>query len=327
MAIYWPAAVTISSDVAAAFNDLAEAAPTDVDPADDLIVADPADDLIVADPVDAGPTDDPAVTDPVDVGPTDDPAVADPALVDTNPTDAGILLSKALLTGRFVINITRRGKYLLLDLSKGLTLVIHLRMTGQLIFHAGPRDGAEITKHTHVVFYFTDGEMHFNDTRKFGRIQIVKTLDVPQLLEKLGPEPLDENFEFDVLGLRLADRHKTASIKAALLDQEVVAGLGNIYADEVLFAAGVRPSRPVKDLKASEIILIHQAMREILAESIASQGTTFRDFRDAYGKAGKYKKSLKVYGRNGKACIVCKTKLTSEKIAGRSSCYCPKCQE
>ncbi|MCL1791744.1 MAG: DNA-formamidopyrimidine glycosylase [Peptococcaceae bacterium] len=248
-------------------------------------------------------------------------------LVDADLDRDELAFPASHIVGRTVVNLSRRGKYLLVDLSKGVTLLIHLRMTGQLIYHDTPQIVANIAKHTHVIFYFEEGEMHYVDPRKFGRIQIVRTLDVPSLLEKLGPEPLDEFFEFDALGLRLAERHKTASIKSALLDQEVVAGLGNIYTDEVLFAAGVRPNRPVQDLKASEIILIHQAIREILAESIDFQGTTFRDYRDANGKVGKYKKSLKVYGRNGKTCIVCKTKLISEKIAGRVSCYCPNCQQ
>lgn len=231
-----------------------------------------------------------------------------------------------ILQGCTFENITRRGKYLLLDLSKGLTLVIHLRMTGQLIYHGVERGSVDIIKHTHVIFYFADGELHFIDTRKFGRIQLIDTLDVQQVMDKLGPEPLDDNFEFDTLGLRLAERHKSASIKAALLDQEVVAGLGNIYVDEVLFAAGVRPDRSVEELKTSEVVLIHQAIRDILTESIAFQGTTFRDYRDAEGKTGNFQKSLKVYGRGGKPCVICKTKLESQKIAGRSSCFCPQCQ-
>ena len=232
-----------------------------------------------------------------------------------------------VLFGRAVERMTRRGKYLLLDMSKGLTLVIHLRLTGKLIFHGDPRDHVEVAKHTHVVFYFEEGELHFNDARKFGRIQIIDTLDVHvQVMKKLGPEPLDKEFEFDRLGLRLADHHKNTSVKAALMDQEVVAGLGNIYTDEILFAAGVHPSRPVESLKASEIILIHQAMRDILTKSIASHGTTFRDYRDGEGKSGDFQNNLKVYGRGGMPCFVCETKLESQKISGRSSIFCPKCQ-
>ncbi|MCL1918348.1 MAG: DNA-formamidopyrimidine glycosylase [Peptococcaceae bacterium] len=232
-----------------------------------------------------------------------------------------------ILVGRAVEHVARRGKYLLIDLSKGLSLVIHLRMTGQLVFHAVERGKPEVGKHTHVVFFFEDGELHFTDTRKFGRIQIIDTLDIPsQVMKKLGPEPLDETFEFDVLGVRLAEHHKSTSIKSALLDQEVVAGLGNIYTDEILFAAGVRPTRPVEELKASEVILIHQAMRDILAESIASHGTTFRDYRDGEGKTGNYQKNLKVYGRGGDPCTVCETKLESEKISGRTSVFCSNCQ-
>jgi formamidopyrimidine-DNA glycosylase len=232
-----------------------------------------------------------------------------------------------ILQGRSIENVTRRGKYILLDLSKGLSLVIHLRMTGQLIYHAAGSGNVDMKKHTHVVFYLDGGELHYIDSRKFGRIQLVDTLEgKSQILGKLGPEPLDDQFEFDELGLRLVDHHKTTAIKAALLDQTVVAGLGNIYADEVLFAAGVLPTRSVESLKASEVVLIHNAMRDILAESITFQGTTLRDYRDGEGKTGSFQKKLKVYGRTGKACVTCKTKLTNEKIAGRTSAYCPTCQ-
>jgi formamidopyrimidine-DNA glycosylase len=232
-----------------------------------------------------------------------------------------------ILLGRDVESVTRRGKYLLLALSQGLSLVIHLRMTGQLVFHAAERGRAEMAKHTHVIFYFKGGELHFTDTRKFGRIQIIDTLDInSQITAKLGPEPLDETFACDVLRARLASRHKTAAIKSALLNQEVVAGLGNIYADEVLFAAGVRPTRSVKNLKPAEIMLIHQAIRDILTASIAVHGTTFRDYCDGEGQAGDFQKNLKVYGRRGKPCVVCATALENERISGRSSVFCPACQ-
>ena len=231
---------------------------------------------------------------------------------------------RSLVCGRSFVDVRRRGKYLLLDLSGGMTFVVHFRMTGRLIFY---QEEPAPDKHTHLIFHLEYGSLHYSDTRKFGRIQIVDTAAVSELpaLKKLGPDPLADDFEFDELGQQLTIRYN-ASIKAALLDQRVVAGLGNIYTDELLFRAGVHPNKTVAALRTSEILRIHQAMREILQTSIAYQGTTFRDYRHADGSKGEFQNRLQVYGRYKQSCRRCQTKLVREQIAGRTTVYCPLCQ-
>jgi len=229
-----------------------------------------------------------------------------------------------LVMNREIESIKRRGKYLLINLSNGITMIIHFRMTGRLIYYADrhPRD-----KHTHVVFSLTTGELHYSDIRKFGRIQLFPTSDLKEAacLAKLGPEPLEEGFGFDQFGKNLSK--KKSSIKAALLDQTVVAGLGNIYADEALFRAGIQPGRGTSSLKVSEIIRLYGAVREILTAGIEARGTSFRDYRDADGNRGAFQDSLMVYGRGGKACKHCGQKLERQKIAGRTTVFCQNCQK
>lgn len=229
-----------------------------------------------------------------------------------------------LLRDSVIESFDRRGKYLLIHLSQGLTLVVHFRMTGRLIYYPKkhPAD-----KHTHVIFYLENGEMHYSDVRKFGRIQLIFTQQAGELscLAKLGPEPLGESFAFDQLGQRLSKRKGT--IKAAILDQKVIAGLGNIYADEALFRAGILPERSTASLKVSEIILLYDAICEILRKGIKAGGTSFKDYRDANGNKGLFQESLMVYGRSGKECKRCGGKLEKEKVAGRTTVYCPNCQK
>lgn len=229
-----------------------------------------------------------------------------------------------LLRDSIIESIDRRGKYLLINLSKGLTMIVHFRMTGRLIYYS---EKHPVDKHTHVVLRLDQGELHYSDIRKFGRIQLVPTqmtTEIPSLA-KLGPEPLDESFAFDKLGQRL-DKKK-CSIKAALLDQKVIAGLGNIYVDEALFRSGIHPRKVTASLKVSEIILLYNSIYETLSEGINAGGTSFRDYRDADGNKGQFQERLMVYGRGGQECKDCGTKLAREKIAGRTTVYCPNCQK
>jgi len=229
-----------------------------------------------------------------------------------------------LIKDKVIEGLDRRGKYLLLHLDNNFTLIIHFRMTGRLVYY---KEKGTVDKHTHVVFYLEQGELHYSDIRKFGRIQIVSTQNIYTVpfLAKLGPEPLDATFNFTVLGQRLAK--KKTNIKAALLDQKVLAGLGNIYTDEALFKAGILPTRNVGSLKVSEIILLYDSICEVLKEGIKAGGTSFRDYRDADGNMGLFQKSLMVYGRAGQACKVCGQKLTKAKVAGRTTVYCSDCQK
>jgi len=229
-----------------------------------------------------------------------------------------------LIKNRTIEDLGRRGKYLLLHLDNNYSLIVHFRMTGRLIYY---KEKGAVDKHTHVVFYLEQGELHYSDIRKFGRIQVVSTPNIHAVpfLAKLGPEPLDETFNFIVLGQQLAK--KRGNIKAALLDQTVLAGLGNIYTDEALFKAGILPQRNVESLKVSEIILLYDSICEVLKEGIKAGGTSFRDYRDADGNKGLFQESLMVYGRAGQDCKICGQKLSKVKVAGRTTVYCPGCQK
>ncbi|HHV63815.1 MAG TPA: bifunctional DNA-formamidopyrimidine glycosylase/DNA-(apurinic or apyrimidinic site) lyase [Peptococcaceae bacterium] len=229
-----------------------------------------------------------------------------------------------LVKDRTIDFINRRGKYLLINLSGDITLIVHFRMTGRLIYYLGKQP---VDKHTHVVLHLDEGELHYSDIRKFGRMQLVPTKKASEIsfLAKLGPEPLDEAFAFDKLGQQLAG--KKCTIKAALLDQRVIAGLGNIYADEALFRAGIYPGRKTDSLKVSEIILLCNSIQDVLNEGIKAKGTSFRDYRDAEGNKGMFQEKLMVYGRAGQECKGCGGILAKEKIAGRTTVYCPNCQK
>jgi len=229
-----------------------------------------------------------------------------------------------MVSGREILSTGRRGKYLLINLSGGLTLIVHFRMTGRLVYYPEKTDP---DKHTHVLFTLDQGELHYSDIRKFGRIQLVPSAKVKEekALAKLGPEPLGESFDFDQFGLCLSKKKST--VKSALLDQCVIAGLGNIYADEALFKAGILPDRRTDSLKISEIIKLQGAVREVLTAGIKARGTSFKDYRDADGRKGMFQDSLMVYGRGGKPCKICGEPLRRKKIAGRTTVFCPNCQE
>ncbi|HBV86475.1 MAG TPA: DNA-formamidopyrimidine glycosylase [Desulfosporosinus sp.] len=231
---------------------------------------------------------------------------------------------EALVTGRKIKTIDRRGKYLLIRLDEDLTLIAHMRMTGRLNYYT---ESQEPEKHTHVVFRLEHGEVHFSDVRKFGRIQAIPTpLCISgSSLCKLGPEPLQSEFTPEVLKERFGK--KTLSIKAALLDQHVLAGLGNIYVDESLFQAGISPERRVDTLTEEEILRLHGAIKNVLQAGIDAQGTSFRDYRDANGEKGSFEQALQVYGRGGEPCKACGQTLERIRLAGRTTVYCFRCQK
>ncbi|HEY8911103.1 MAG TPA: bifunctional DNA-formamidopyrimidine glycosylase/DNA-(apurinic or apyrimidinic site) lyase [Desulfosporosinus sp.] len=229
-----------------------------------------------------------------------------------------------LVTGRRIKMIDRRGKYLLIRLDEDLTLIAHMRMTGRLNYYP---DHQEPEKHTHVVFRLEHGEVHFSDVRKFGRIQAIPTpLCISESsLSKLGPEPLEDGFTPMVLKERFGK--KRVFLKAALLDQHVLAGMGNIYVDESLFLARLSPDRRVDTLSEEEISKLHQAIQHVLQAGIDARGTSFRDYRDANGEKGSFEQALQVYGRGGKPCLVCGQALERIRLAGRTTVYCSRCQK
>jgi formamidopyrimidine-DNA glycosylase len=228
------------------------------------------------------------------------------------------------LSGRTVDAIHRRGKYILIDLMGGGRLVVHLRMTGQLAFRPLR---ARPAAHTRIVIPLDGGEaLHFVDQRTFGRLYLLPDADPGPIagLAALGPEPLDPAFTPEGLAAALA---RTARpIKTALLDQTLVAGIGNIYADEALFLAGIHPLTPARDLDRERTAALHDAIRQALSQGIANRGTTFAHFRNAEGESGGNQGHLAVYGREGEPCPRCGGRLLRLVLSGRSAHFCAHCQ-
>lgn len=230
----------------------------------------------------------------------------------------------AQLPGRRITGTGRRGKYLLIYFHDETALVIHLRMTGRLVYAQGL---ATIDKHTHVIFSFSDGStLAFSDVRKFGTIWWLPVIRLPEIkgMATLGPEPLSEDFHFTYLDTEVEKR--TANIKALLLNQQFIAGLGNIYADETLHRAGIHPDRRARTLTQAERKALFSAIREVLAEAIICRGTSMSDYRDASGALGEFQNRLQVYGRRDESCRRCGQKICRIVVAGRGTHYCPDCQ-
>jgi formamidopyrimidine-DNA glycosylase len=237
---------------------------------------------------------------------------------------AGIDAARARLLGRRVDAVRRRGKYLLFDLDDGAGIVVHLRMTGVLT--VAPPDSPHERFH-HLTLALDDGhELRYADQRKFGRVLPASADDLAALDRDLGPEPLSPAFTAAALGAALVRR--SAPIKAALLDQTVVAGIGNIYADEALFRSRIHPLSPARAIDEAGLRRLHRALREVLMTSLEHRGTTFSSYRDAAGDSGDNQSRLQVYGRGHRAdpCLRCGRPLAVLTIAGRSSHHCPHCQ-
>jgi len=232
---------------------------------------------------------------------------------------------KEILRDKTINKIGRRGKYLLLYLNNGYTLIVHLRMTGRLVYCT---EDKPVPKHTHVIFRLNNGcRLQFTDIRQFGRIWLVPSSSVGDLAgyKDLGIEPLDELFTRDFLKKELRRRH--ARTKPLLLDQTFIAGLGNIYTDEALHRAKIDPERLATSLSPREVANLHHAIRDVILEGIDNRGTTFRDFADGDGRAGSYQELLRVYNREGNPCHHCGLPIARKKVGGRSSYYCPACQK
>lgn len=232
---------------------------------------------------------------------------------------------KEIIKDKKILKVSRRGKYLLIILSGDYTLAVHLRMTGRLVYNTEDRPPS---KHTHVILHLDNGhKLTFADTRQFGRMWLLPTSSLESLsgYKDLGIEPLDEYFTRDFLKKELRRRH--ARIKSLLLDQTFIAGIGNIYADEVLHRSGINPERLATTLTSRETTKLHHAIKDVLKEGIDHRGTTVRDFIDGDGRAGGYQEHLRVYNREGKPCPHCSQIITRKKVGGRSSYYCPSCQK
>ncbi|MDP2871404.1 MAG: bifunctional DNA-formamidopyrimidine glycosylase/DNA-(apurinic or apyrimidinic site) lyase [Bacillota bacterium] len=235
---------------------------------------------------------------------------------------------RARLVGAEFSALRRRGKYLIIGLRAPegpLRLVLHLRMTGRLVVVPAAE---EVPKHTHLRFVLDDGrELRFTDPRRFGRACLLPGAggrDGPRGLRELGPEPLAAGFSAAELGRRMAGRK--VRLKALLLDQRFVAGVGNIYADETLFRAGLHPAQRACDLDETDVRRLHRQLRRVLRQAIGQGGTTIRDYVDGRGRRGEFALALQVYGREGEACGGCGTMIERAVIAGRSTRFCPRCQ-
>jgi formamidopyrimidine-DNA glycosylase len=245
---------------------------------------------------------------------------------------------RLFLINATILDVRRRAKVLLIDLSTDYTLVIHLKMTGQLVFRGEETFGAghpnesligELPdRSTRVTLEFMDGaKLYFNDQRKFGWMKLVPTMEVADMpfMQKVGPEPLEDDFTAEEFAARFSRRAKT-SIKAALLDQSVVAGVGNIYADESLWGAKVHPKRLVGAITSMEFELLYTELRQVMNLAIEKGGSTDKNYVNAEGKRGSYMDFARVFRREGLACPRCGAEIIKFKAAGRGTHICPVCQ-
>lgn len=228
------------------------------------------------------------------------------------------------LAGRTITEVGRKGKYLVLHTDSNSKMIVHLRMTGALIAQSSNKEEPHYAK---IKFVLTDGvTMWFTDIRTFGTLYLVTDNDYYiEGYETLGPEPLSSGFTADYLR-PLAARSRRA-VKSFILDQTVIAGLGNIYADECLALSKINPMRTAASLSAVEIEELCRAVNTVIAQGIKNRGTTFRDYKDGEGNSGENQKYLLVYGRGGKPCKCCGRPLTSAKVGGRGTTYCDFCQK
>lgn len=253
---------------------------------------------------------------------------------------------ESFVKGQKVLSVKRRAKLLIFDFSGPLSMLVHLKMTGQFIFedeklqsktHSKYRVLNKKTaplvklpgKHTHVVFYFHDNSvLYYNDVRKFGYLKVVRDEDWDSLkeLKEYGPEPLSKEFTLQDF-VEKAQKRKQLSVKQFLMDNKVVVGVGNIYSDEVLFLAKVDPRRKISKLNKKELERVFRAIVPVLQQGIKTKGSSVGDFIRTDGSWGTMGKFHFVYGRKGLPCKQCGTLITSVKLGGRTSSFCPKCQE
>jgi formamidopyrimidine-DNA glycosylase len=223
-------------------------------------------------------------------------------------------LTAAKLAGKRILAIERRGKFLLMTLEGGAYFTVHLGMTGKLLSGGAPG------KHTHAILTLDRGTLLFDDSRQFGRLEWSEK--VPDRVERLGPEPLEVTLEEFIASLRAHRRR----IKALLLDQTFVRGVGNIYADEALFRARIHPLALASRLRRERAARLYSAVREVLEEAIARRGSSVSDYVDAEGRKGSFQTLHRVYQRTGEGCLTCGTPIRRALVAQRGTHYCPKCQ-
>lgn len=229
------------------------------------------------------------------------------------------------LVGKIVTDVKRRGKYIFFFLHEGSFLEVHLRMTGRFVYLPGD---AGAGRHTRAVFFLQGGEsLHFEDMRKFGTFRLWhKGEEANAASLQRGVDPLEERFDRDVFDKILKKRPR-CRIKSLLLDQESIAGMGNIYTDEALFRAGIYPGKKAGSLEKEEKERLFQCICTVLQEGISKRGVSFSDYRDLWGGEGEYQDCLRVYRRRDKPCLLCGASISRTVVAGRGTYYCPECQK
>jgi formamidopyrimidine-DNA glycosylase len=230
-----------------------------------------------------------------------------------------------LVLQRRVIKLTRRAKYIIVHFAGGSCLILHLGMTGQLLLLPALEP---LDKHDHVIFTLDSGQqLRFRDPRRFGAIAAVEedALHQHALLRHLGVEPLSPEFTPDYLFRR--SRNSKKPVKNFIMDQQVLVGVGNIYASEALFLAGISPLRAAGRISLKRWQRLQAAIQQVLQEALELGGTTIDDFRNSDGSSGYFQQKLRVYGRKGEACVNCQSLIRAEVLGGRSTFYCPKCQK
>lgn len=258
----------------------------------------------------------------------------EPLLLNQQIRQAHLYLAKAfktgtaeefsqVLAGAEIRQLLRRGKHLIIRFEQGMDLVVHLRMTGRLLY---VDNEVQLPKHTTACWELTNGKkLVFEDTRKFGTLHLVPAgeWEAVSSLKDIGVEPLGAYFTFDYFYQGLQRKTK---IKVLLLDQTFIAGLGNIYVDESLFQAGIHPERPADSLSKPEAKRLHQAIRQTVELGVKHRGTSISDYLDGLGHPGEFQNFLAVYQRTAELCPKCETPIARIKIGGRSSHFCPNCQ-
>lgn len=240
-----------------------------------------------------------------------------PKIIESNISDF-----RKILQGREIKDIDRIGKWLMFDLGD-YYLLSHLRMEGKYIFK--PLNSC-FEKHEHVSFIFEDEELRYKDTRKFGRMYLLKKDELNKFLaSKLGYEPWDKNLTIAYLKENL--KNKTLPIKTLLLDQKLIAGIGNIYADEILFLSKINPHRKGKSLNDEELEKIIENTKKVLEQAIKDGGTTIRSYTSVDDKIGNHQNNLLVHKKENEKCLICKNLIKKDRINGRSTYYCSNCQK
>lgn len=256
-----------------------------------------------------------------------------------------VKMFRRLLASQKILSVKRRAKLLIFDLYGPWSMLAHLKMTGQFIFEdkkQRAKTGGKYRllnkrtaplvelpgKHTHVIFYFADHSvLYFNDVRKFGYIKLVHDNEIGLVkeLKEFGPEPLEKKFSFDIFNAQIKKRPQ-GKIKQVLMDNKVVAGIGNIYSDEILFLSGIRPERKVASLGQPALVTVYKNIKRVLTKAVQAKGSSVGDFVRTDGSWGQMGKFHFVYGRSGQKCKKCGTIIKSIKLGGRTGSFCPKCQ-